>query len=676
MADPGRPVLGRVIPDLLRASLRAARPRRLRPMLQWAEEELRIPEGPRRGLPFSADFMPFDRLLLAEYDNPRWRRFVLAGSVQSGKTLRGFVIPTLYYLFEAGENVIDGLPNVDLAQDLWDDRLHPVIRWTRYRALLPSRGAGSRGGRSIYRRFGNGAILRFMSAGGRDTARIGRSSRVICVTEADQCATDRESSLEATPIQQFEARSTAYGDSARFFAECVVHTRDHWIWRAVAEEGSDGRVFIRCPHCSRWLYPERQHFHGWQDANTETEARRDGRYICQLCAVAWTEGDRQAACAAPRLVHRGQGVDAAGRVTGPLPETRTFALRWNCIHSPFILMSEVGAREWLAARSERPEDEQELCQFWWAEPYAESATEANQLTANAVRERVNAWPRGVVPPSATVVTMFLDVMKRYAYWALVAWEPGVTGWVVDYGVRDVIEGQRSESEAIIAALTEFGEEFLAAGWPVGQLRAPDAPEGAPAAPRLPDIIGLDSRWQTDAVFEACRQLSGRAGRILFWPCMGDGTAPGQQRYRQPRPDARHRVVRPHWHQGMDEVRRMWLTHLDADHWKNFAQGLFLSARGSPGGLTLFRPASAMQHNSFAQHMVSEKKTSQYVAGKGLVTGFAREGRKANHWLDCMAGCCALADVQGISELPAPAPAGGPGGYARAREGAPGWKIGR
>lgn len=651
------PASPRILPELLHEGNAAAMPRQHRPMLQFAEDEIVMPVGRRKGLHFSRDYMPFHGAILEEFDNPLWARYIGAGSVQSGKTFLFLVIPTLYYLFERGESVIWGLPNIELAQEIWDESLRPVIEaMPNYRDMLPERGKGSRGGRFTYCRFGNGATFRFMGAGGKDTQRVGRTARIIAITEADQMALAGKASKEASPYKQIEARSTSYGALARLFAECVVHTADDLIWREL-EAGTNTTVQIRCPHCGAWQYPERKHFLGWQDANTVLEARAKGAYACPACHVLWTENDRTAACASVRLVHHGQTVDAAGVVTGNIPATRTFSVRWNCMHSAMLTMADIAEKEWQAARSERPEDEQELCQFWWAEPYAASATEANTLTANAVREKVGGYARGVVPGPATVTTFFADVMKRYIYWAFTAWEPGAAGWVVDYGVQDVIEGSRSEDEAIIAALDELADRTILAGW----LRAGADPkaggEGA-AAPVQPSIVGVDARWKPDAVFSGCRIINVKARRLLCWPCMGDGTSPGQNRFYLPKPsaaDPKLRVERPHWYQRFDEVRGAWLTHLDADHWKNFVQGLLLAPAGSPGSLVLFKNETAMEHNSFAQHMVSEKKASEYVPGKGLVERWVRQGRRANHWLDGTGGCCALADMLGISiAVPAPA----------------------
>ena len=46
----------------------AMRPPRLRTMRQFAEEEIILPEGPRKGLRFEVAYMPWSGLVLDKFD--------------------------------------------------------------------------------------------------------------------------------------------------------------------------------------------------------------------------------------------------------------------------------------------------------------------------------------------------------------------------------------------------------------------------------------------------------------------------------------------------------------------------------------------------------------------------------------------------------------------------------
>src|SRR5690349_20861733 len=111
------------------------RPRRLRPMRAFAEQEIVIPTGPFEGRRFRCARQPYTGLWFDAVDSGRWSRCVATGPTQSGKTLSCFVIPLMYHRFEIGETVICGLPDMDMAADKWREDILPVIEASKYREL-------------------------------------------------------------------------------------------------------------------------------------------------------------------------------------------------------------------------------------------------------------------------------------------------------------------------------------------------------------------------------------------------------------------------------------------------------------------------------------------------------------------------------------------------------------
>ncbi len=86
--------------------LSQARPRRLRSMSDFAEQEIVIPDGPFSGRRFRCARQPYTGLWFDAVDSGPWSRCVATGPTQSGKTLSCFVIPLLYHLLEMAEIVI------------------------------------------------------------------------------------------------------------------------------------------------------------------------------------------------------------------------------------------------------------------------------------------------------------------------------------------------------------------------------------------------------------------------------------------------------------------------------------------------------------------------------------------------------------------------------------------
>src|SRR5438309_2289203 len=78
--------------------LSRSRPRRLRSMRQFAEQELVLPSGPFAGRRFRCNRQPYSALWFDEVDSGRWSRCVATGPTQSGKTLTCFIVPLLYHL--------------------------------------------------------------------------------------------------------------------------------------------------------------------------------------------------------------------------------------------------------------------------------------------------------------------------------------------------------------------------------------------------------------------------------------------------------------------------------------------------------------------------------------------------------------------------------------------------
>src|SRR3954469_24930605 len=271
--------------------LRQARAPRLRSMRQFAEAEIVIPSGPFTGRRFRCARQPYTGLWFDQIDSGRWSRCVATGPTQSGKSLSCFVIPLLYHLFEIGETVICGLPDMDMAADKWREDLMPVIERSRFRDLLPSAGGGSRGGRVESVQFANGATLKFMSGGGSDKSRAGFTSRVLVITETDGMDKAGGQSRESDNITQREARTRAYGSRKRIYLECTVSTEQGRTWQEYTK-GTKSKVVIPCPECRAWVAPEREHLTGWQGAENQQAARNSSAFSCPSCGAIWSDDQR------------------------------------------------------------------------------------------------------------------------------------------------------------------------------------------------------------------------------------------------------------------------------------------------------------------------------------------------------------------------------------------------
>jgi hypothetical protein len=256
---------------------------RLRTLEEFAEQEIVLPSGPYAGRRFRGDRHPAGRLWLRELDSGRWQRAFLTGPNQDGKSLLGFVIPTMYLLFERQETVILGVPSLDLVKDKWSIDLRPTIQASQYAEQLPTSGGGSRDGESVLFEFRNGARLRFMTAGGDDQSRAGFTSPNLVVTETDGFDKVGGNSREGDKFSQLVRRTLAFGDRAGWSRNA----------RSALRPAAPGR-------------------------NTARHAQPDRPALPPLQSVGHTR-----AGALPRLAGRGHGAGGGRQVACLLPELRS-----------------------------------------------------------------------------------------------------------------------------------------------------------------------------------------------------------------------------------------------------------------------------------------------------------------------------------------------------------------
>ena len=619
--------------------LRQARPARLRTMRQFAEDEIIIPEGPFNGRRFRCSRQPYTGLWLDQIDSGRWTRHVATGPTQSGKTLACFIVPLLYHLFEIGETVICGLPDMSMAADKWRVDILPVIERCRYRDLLPSRGAASRGGKAESIQFGNGATLKFMSGGGGDKSRAGFTSRVVVITETDGLDMAGSSSRESDKITQLEARTRAYGARKRIYMECTVSTEQGRTWQEY-QRGTQSQIILPCPHCSKWVSPEREHLVQWREATSQMEARSSAAFACPACGEFWSHKDRLEANEGCRLVHAGQHIDAEGQTQGDPPQTDTLGFRWSGVNNLFLDAGEIAADEWRASRTPDEENaEREMRQFVWCLPVSPSKWEHTSLMVSELTARTRRLARGVVPGDATHLTAAVDIGKYLTHWVVVAWSTQATGHVVDYGRIEVASDSLGVEQAVLVSLREF-RNMIKDGWPI---------EGSTTVKAV-DQAWIDAGYMTEVVYAFCREAL-----TPFRPAVGRG-ASQQHRQWYNRPTQTNSLVK-HLGEGFHiswlPAEKLHLVEVNADHWKTWVHARLSSPLVSAGSMTFFE-AGPHEHLSLAKHLTAETKTEEFVAGKGVVVKWERL-RRQNHWFDALYNACAAGYFAGVRLVEEPKP---------------------
>lgn len=593
-----------------------------------------VPDGRMRGRRYTFEAQPVWRLWFEAIASGQWSEYVATGPSQSGKTLACFIAPMLYHLTELIEPYVLGVPYEAMVANKWEADVVPVMRASpELRALLPRHGSGSGGGRvrdSVT--LANGAICKFMSAGGQDAAKAGFTTRVFGITEAKGFSEIRGASDEADPRRQLQARQASYPRDQRVsYTEGTLGMSDQ-LPHTLAGLSTGSTAVSPCPHCKSWIVCEREHLAGWQEAKSQSEAAEKAHWVCPECGKKITDNQRRKSLSGCRLIHRGQTIDRRGRVRGPEPKTRRFYFRINAWHNCFTSAGDIAEMEWAAATlpedtSERLSAERELCQFVWAVPWDPPKLDVDVVVdKKEIADRRMDLGRGRVPRDTVRLTCGTDIGIREGWYLQLATRADGSRHVADYGKFDIDSANQELAPAVIAALNDL-REYLAAG-----LTKPDGEIVYPGE------CWWDASYQPDAVRRFVLKHSRGDVHATDLAAYGRGeTAMNRSVYAPPKGGKGVRVRQiaedAKWYvervKGKRDLRLYWDT--DATKYE-ILQMLTLPSEAA-GSLTL-HSGTAKEHERLARHLTAEPLVTIRDALGRSRTKFERKG--PNHLLDCLA----------------------------------------
>lgn len=298
----------------------------------------------------------------------------------------------------------------------------------------------------------------------------------------------------------------------------------------------------------------------------------------------------------------------------------------------------------------RSRDEYAFFAEYQNEPIVEE-TEERALNPQVTARLVNGLAQREIPQPCTELTAFIDVQKNLLYWAVMAFEPNFTGYVIDYGTWPdqkqhyfTLRGARHTISRFLGAGTAFEANLFQA---LLRLRTQWEKQGY-----MRDDGGLfpfsnvliDANWgeSTDTVYDFCRHEA----RDWF-PAHGKfyGAAGVQiNEYKRKSGES----VGDHWRIPPVHGKRM-MRHVlyDTNHWKTFLANRLSTPFPAPGSCTLWR-ADPSRHKLIADHLHAEYPTLVEAKGRAVTEWKIRPEKPDNHWLDCLAGCYVGASMAGVT----------------------------
>lgn len=655
---------------------RMARGHRLRSRVEFAEQVIVIPQGPHKDERWRRHFQPFAYWVLHLMDTLGFRKFRGTGCVQSAKTFTLDIVNMLWHLFERRESVVFGIPQMEMAEQLWVQKIEPVFNMSPWLTqFLPTRGGGSKGGFSEQMRFTNGTYLTFMGGSGGDNRRSSVTAEVIIKTEVDRYDTPTEKSRETSAPEQMSARSESMGIQAFDYEECTVTDEDARIWSELGES-TGTELWKQCVGCRQGVLPGRDNLVGIDDAADVLTAGEEARFCCPHCGLVWEETDRRTMCRWENLipVHRGQklvvGDDGVGHVEGEFPRKDMLGIRWNAFDNMFWSTAQIGMDEWRALYSKHPEEmETKREQFAWAKPRKPRITVISALTLRDVYSHGGEVGRGIVPEATKWITRGVDLRGSQLHFVTRAWcsEDRQKWWsrAFDMGVLDV----EPETAGVIDAETKHVHLRDALIKQLCSLRDnKNIYRDAKGTAYVVNFTLVDGAWEEDTVFAFMLDLKARGvpGWMLYLG-RGQSEPPGKGSYVEPRrvDPAKGPVV---WNGEGCHIRISNKYNIpfcmgNSDHWKSFVRNGYKVSEGENGYLGTFEATThdeKMLLREYGKQTLAEKLNRRRVPGRGVVDVWTNDADRPNHFGDCDYMSCIGGNILGVHvvthDRPQPPPA--------------------
>lgn len=620
--------------------------------VEFAERYIRIPTGEYKGQQWRAARLPWARVLFEQLDNDHWLQVVTTGPTQSGKTQQCLTIPTLRRVCEfPSHNIVLGFPDGDMVDKKFRTDFLPIIQSSPgLRHLMPAGGVGSKGGKvKDTITFGNGVVAALMTRGSSDEGKAGFSAPYAAITEAGGFSEAQDTSVETDPFRQIRGRLLAYQRrNRRMMIEGTVKVEDMLPWSMRGEDdgpiiSSQSILASPCPHCGIFICPEREHFLGWEDAETEDQAANQSSFFCPACGEQLTEEDRKESNRDLRIVHRGQSIGSDGEVTGDLPPTSTLWFRYSQWHNLLSSYADLATAEWEAAQRAEGTVERDLLdravhQQTWCIPFQSKLAERDPLKPDVIRKRTDVWQKNILPDDTEKLTIGVDLGDWTGWWVAIAWRACGRLHIPAYGAFDVKREKNDDLELrLLHALRDFRET-------VGDVGFVKESGGAVA----PDAVWVDIGYVPDYVATFLRECGGML-TSHYKGVRGRGKSTTFGSYEHPKKISRARIrIGTQWFLEINHKRRIAEVTFNADHWKLYAQDRLRGKAGTHGACTLYAPTMKNEHAKFSQHACSEQLVKEWDAKKGLVEIWKKTGQ--NHWLDCLAMACAAGDFAGYRLL--------------------------
>jgi phage terminase large subunit GpA-like protein len=399
---------------------------------EWASKSVVVQDGPFRDAYYKPEVNPYLVGIMDAFGDPAIEEVAVCGAPQTGKTLAMYACLGFSIDRRPGTKMLT-MPDDKVARRVEAEKLRPLLKAS---PILNSQVSKMVSG---HIRLKDGSSL-FLSSSQSPAQRASITVRDLFMDEEDLYESEVG---HGDPVTDFLERTQSY-----FFGRKIVRVSkpvgnaNSSIWRAVTERASLLMAYeVPCPKCGEYQFFRESQVvaepMGDREATPDEINRlRLGRYECPNCHKRWTDEDRDFAVASgawrPSKVQ--ESSVAGERVFGPgdeAPEVRSVGFHLPAILSWTVSLSALAADAKLAAASEDQEVKQAYANGRWARPFVPEILKADSDVI--LRRRDATLPARVAPHGTMALTCGIDTQKRGFYYAVVAWTPSLTKYLIDYG---------------------------------------------------------------------------------------------------------------------------------------------------------------------------------------------------------------------------------------------------
>jgi phage terminase large subunit GpA-like protein len=391
---------------------------------------------------------------------------------------------------------------------------------------------------------------------------------------------------EGDPVALAEARVTTYPGGRVIVASSPTLEGASPIWE-LWKNGTACKWSWPCPECETFFTPEFKLLH-WPKECTPQRARREARLACPSCGALIEDRHKVT-------------MNAAGRfeMTGD-PDSDTASFWVSGLASPWRSWGDC-AKRWLEAyRSGEAELMQATLNTVFGELYK---LKGEAPPVSVVQELRGGYKFDELPAQARIITAGVDMQLDRLYYVIRAWGAHSTSWLLRHGELFGPTDQLPVWNDLAA--------LLEAVWGSMRIRS----------------MFVDSGFRPDMAYAFARRFP---SRVL--PCKGH--------FDLPRPV---QVTRIDLNKQRNPARTgTSLAHIDASYFKSWVHGRLVWPLDQPGAWHL--PIDAT--DDYCAQLVAESRITK-ASGKVL---WVRDGKKAQHYLDCEAYAAAAAHALNVHLL--------------------------